>query len=115
MKMTIFVAAVCVAAMAAGCSMTTKCADFSGLSTPDGKATHVNTTNYAIHLPFSFPLVGDARLATTLKNCTAEAKALGASKIRVVQSDSTCYWFIFPPFSFVLQPVISNVAGDAIP
>jgi len=101
--------------LGAGCSMTTKATDFNGLSTPDGAATHVSTTNIAVHVLFSRPVLGDATLPTTVSNYTSAAKESGARQVRIVQSDVTTYWWILPPFSFVIHPVVSNVAGDAIP
>jgi len=107
--------ALAVAAMlAVGCSMTSKATDFSGLGTPDGPATHLNTTNIAINLLFTKPIVGDASIGRTVADCTKEAKALGASQIRLVQSHSTVYWWVLPPISFVVHPVVTNVAGDAL-
>ena len=101
-------------AFTSGCSMTTEAKDFNGLTTPDGNATHVSTTNIAIHLLFTDPVVGDATLPQTVADHTAAVKKTGASKVRIVQSNVTTYWWILPPFSFVIHPVVSNVASDAI-
>jgi hypothetical protein len=30
-----------------------------------------------------------------------------------VQSEVYTYWWILPPISFFIQPVVSNAAGDA--
>jgi len=103
-----------VVCLAAGCSMTSKATDFNGLVTPDGTATHLNTTNIAVNLLFTKPVVGDATIHQTVADCTSEAKSLGASRIRLVQSHSTVYWWILPPISFVVHPVVTNVAGDAL-
>ena len=101
--------------LGAGCSMTTKATDFNGLSTPDGAATHVSTTNIAVHVLFSRPVWGDATLPTTVSDYTNAVKQSDAGKVRIVQSNVTTYWWVLPPFSFVIHPVVSNVAGDAIP
>ncbi len=100
----------------AGCSSTTKCTDFSGVTTPDGKAiAHLSTSNVALHfLLGKSPLKGDASLEKTVADFTAAAKAEGASKVRIVQSRRTNWWFVFFPFSLLITPVTSNVAGDAI-
>jgi hypothetical protein len=100
--------------LASGCSSTSMAKDFNGLTTPDGKATHVSTTNIAVHMLFSKPVWGNATLEETVSCCTKAAKDDGASKIRIVQSDVTTYWWVLPPISFVIHPVVSNVAGDAI-
>ena len=70
----------------------------------------------ALHLLFGVgkPLAGNATLEKTVDDFTAAAKAVGAQKVRIVQSSKTALWFIFPPVSFFITPVISNVAGDAL-
>jgi len=108
---SVMVFAIVVAVMA-GCSTTQKARNFNGLVTPEGKkAVHLNTSNIAIDLLFK-PLVGDASLEKTVSDMTLEAKAMGASEVRIVQSRSTRLWFIFPPISFIIHPVIGNVAAD---
>ena len=107
------VAAIAVCCMA-GCSMSSFAKDYSGLSIPEGTPkAHVNTTNVAVHLLFSQPIWGDATLGAVVKDCTAAAKSEGASHIRLVQSNVTALWWLLPPITFVVQPVIANTAGDA--
>lgn len=98
-----------------GCASTKHAKDFNGLSTPDGDAYHLNTSKYALHILFgAFPFIGDASIEQTVTDFTAAAKEDGASKVRIVSSDKSNWWFIFPPFSFLLTPVSTNVVGDAI-
>jgi hypothetical protein len=101
-------------ALFSGCSTTTVAKNFNGLDTPAGKAVHVSTSNIALHLLMTKPLAGDASLEKTVADFTAEAKKEGASKVRIVQSNCTKLWFLLPPITFVITPVLSNVAGDAI-
>jgi hypothetical protein len=98
----------------AGCSMTSEATDFSGVTTPDGTASHVSTTNIAVHVLFTKPVLGDATLHRTVSDHTMAAKAAGARQVRIVQSRVCTYWWILPPISFVIQPVVTNVASDAI-
>lgn len=98
-----------------GCSSTKVAKDFNGLSTPDGQAMHLNTSNMAVHLMLGKkPVWGNASLEKTVSDFTAAAKANGASKVRIVQSSARSWWFIFFPFTLLVTPVTSNVAGDAI-
>lgn len=99
-----------------GCSSTMTAKNFNGLTSPDGNPNaHISTSNVALHLGFGkIPVVGDATLEQTVNDFTTQAKATGASKVRIVQSDVTRWWLIFPPISFIITPVTSNVAGDAI-
>jgi hypothetical protein len=106
---------VLVMGVAAGCSITSKATDFSGLKGLDGdKVTHINTRNYAVHLFITKPLFGDATLQNTVKNFTEEAKKTGASKVRIVQSDEWTMWYLLPPLTLLFTPVTVDVAGDAI-
>jgi len=106
----------CLIMLCASCTSTRKATNFNGLSTPDGKPiAHLSTSNLAIHLLGTQPLVGDATLRGTVEDFTRAAKEEKASEVRIVQSSVFNWWFIFPPFSLVLTPVSSNVAGDALP
>jgi hypothetical protein len=107
---------VLVMGVAAGCSISSKATDFSGLKGLDGdKVTHINTRNYAVHLLVTRPLWGDATLQNTVKNFTEEAKKTGATKVRIVQSDEWTMWYLLPPLTLIFTPVTVDVAGDAIP
>jgi hypothetical protein len=110
------IALVCVIGLSSACSRTRVATNFNGLSTPDGKPiAHLNTSNLAIHLFASAPIVGDATLEKTVADLTSAAKERNAGNIRIVQSKVTSWWFLIPPFTFVLTPVSSNVAADALP
>ena len=100
----------------AGCSSTKVAKDFNGLSSPDGQPiAHLSTSNVALHLMMGKkPLKGNASLEQTVADFTAAAKAEGATKVRIVQSSSRAWWFVFFPFSLLVTPVTSNVAGEAI-
>jgi hypothetical protein len=97
-----------------GCSLTSKADNFNGLTGMDGKQVkHYGTTNYAIHVLGVGPIWGNATLQQTVSDFAKQAKAAGASAVRVVQSDTSTLWWVLPPISFVIHPVIGNVAGDA--
>ena len=102
--------------MATGCSSTQYAKNWNGVTSPDGKAiSHLSTSNVALHLFVGAkPWIGDASLDKTVDDFTLAAKTEGASKVRIVQSSKTNWWFIFFPFSLLVTPVTSNVAGDAI-
>lgn len=116
MRKLVAVAVVSLMALSLGCSMTGKATEFNGLKDFQGKTvTHLNTTNIAIHLLFSKPLIGDATLQKTVSDFTLQAKDGGAQQVRIVQSSKRSLWWLLPPITFIVQPVITNVAGDAIP
>ena len=98
-----------------GCSFASQGRDFNNLSTPGGQpVAHQSTTNVAVHLLFKKPLWGDATLEKTVDDFTMKAKNSGAGKVRIVQSKVMPLWFLLPPFTIVLTPTITNVAGDIL-
>lgn len=111
-----FAALLAVVVALSGCSSTKVAKDFNGLSSADGQPiAHLSTSNVALHLLIGKKaLAGDASLPATVSDFTAAAKAHNASKVRIVQSSSRAWWFIFFPFSLVITPVTSNVAGEAL-
>src|SRR5512140_702465 len=116
MRYSVMMMLALVVGVAAGCSISSKATDFSGLKGLDGdKVTHINTRNYAVHLFITKPLWGDATLQNTVRNFTDEAKKTGATKVRIVQSDEWTMWYLLPPLTLIFTPVTVDVAGDAIP
>jgi hypothetical protein len=99
----------------AGCAMTSKAPDFSGLKDVDGSdAVHINMTKAALHFAVALPFIGDASLEGAVRDFTEEAKKEGAERVRIVQSDETTLWWILPPVSFLFTPKFTNVAGEAL-
>ncbi|MBI3316741.1 MAG: hypothetical protein HYZ85_01880 [Candidatus Omnitrophica bacterium] len=100
----------------AGCSRTTVAKDLNGMGSPDGQVLgHLSTSNVGLHfLMGKKPLAGDASLEKTVADFTAAAREQNASKVRIVQSSRRAWWFIFFPFTVLVTPVTSNVAGEAI-
>lgn len=99
-----------------GCALTSTATNFNGLHNFDGSEApvHINLTKVALHLGVVMPLAGDASLDGTVEEFTKAAKKSGADRVRIVQSDETTLWWIFPPFTFLFTPKITNVAGDAL-
>jgi hypothetical protein len=101
--------------VAAGCTISDTAGDLRGIKGVDGdKLTHINTRNYAVHLFMTKPLIGDATLNATVQDFADEAKKVGATKVRIVQSDESVMWYLPPILGFIFTPVYSSVAGDAL-
>jgi hypothetical protein len=101
--------------VATGCSFKDQAMNenFNGLKDMHGNAvTHMNYGRLGLNLLMSRPWIHDPSLDATMSELTADAKEAGNSKIRVVQSDSSTLWWVFPPFSFIITPATSNVAAD---
>jgi len=99
-----------------GCALTSTAPNFNGLHNFDGSEApvHINLTKAALHLGVVLPFIGDASLEGTVEEFTKAAKKVGADRVRIVQSDETTLWWIFPPFSFFFTPKLTNIACDAL-
>ena len=99
-----------------GCALTSTAKDFNGLHNFDGSEApvHINLTKVAVHFGVVMPFIGDASLDGTVEEFTKAAKKAGADRVRIVQSNETTLWWIFPPISFLFTPKFTNVAGDAL-
>ncbi|MGE4159027.1 MAG: hypothetical protein AB7F75_08010 [Planctomycetota bacterium] len=97
-----------------GCPRTQVSTDFQGLPNARGKKfAHVRCTRLGINLMFFQPLVGDATVPHTVADFSKEASSHGATSLQICQSNESIYWWVLPPFSFIIQPVVTEVAGDA--
>ena len=115
MNYSVMAMLLCVLGVSAGCSITDTASDLRGIKGMDGdKLTHINTRNYAINFLMERPMLGDATLNATVQAFADEAKKHGATKVRIVQSDTSVMWYLIPGLGFIFTPVYTNVAGDAL-
>jgi hypothetical protein len=82
-----------------GCALTSTAPNFNGLKNFDGSEApvHINMTKAALHFAVVVPFIGDASLDGAVEEFTKAAKKAGADRVRIVQSDETTLWWIFPP------------------
>jgi len=86
--------------------------EFNGVPGVRGEPVeYQSTSSYALHFLFAFGLAGDASKQNTIDQFTKEASARGASRVRITQTSSSTYWYIFPPISFFVHPVVHTVEG----
>jgi len=77
-----------------------------------GDKAHLNTTGIGLKFLFTSPIAGTPTIDGAVNGLAEDAKKTGANNIEIVQSSSTNLWWIFPPFSIILNPIITNVAAD---
>ncbi len=100
-------------ALTSSCVMHSAATEFHGVAGVRGvPIEYQTTTSYAIHGLFIFPLIGDARKSSVVDAFAEEAAARGASRQRIAQTNSLTYWFILPPISFFVHPVVTSIEGD---
>ncbi|MCB1159056.1 MAG: hypothetical protein H7A25_20890 [Leptospiraceae bacterium] len=96
------------------CSISNKAIRTNSLSTPEGKPKYYQSTlNVGIHLVFGiYPVWGDANFEETLNQFTLYAQKNKASKIRLIQKETTKWVYILPPLSFLVSPVSTEIVGE---
>ena len=87
--------------------------DLSGVDGIRGEPVEYQvTTTWSLHALFVFGLLGDSSSKNTVREFTKEASQRGATRVRITNSNSTTFWYIFPPLSFIFHPVRTIVQGD---
>ena len=105
--------AAALAVLSSACVSHSAATEFHGVAGVRGvPIEYQTTTSYAIHGLFVLPIIGDARKSSVVDAFAEEAAARGASRQRIAQTNSLTYWFILPPISFFVHPVVTSVEGD---
>jgi hypothetical protein len=82
----------------------------------DGKPIFVKTTtNVGFNLLIAIPFLGNTTMDNML-DVTSQAIAENSSDhVRVIQANTENYWYGFPPFTWIVTPVITDVAIEYQP
>ena len=82
----------------------------------NGKAVYVKShTNVGFNLLIAIPLLGATSLPAEIDYLTEEIADENGDTVRLVESASENYWYGFPPFTWILTPVITTVTADYEP
>ncbi len=87
--------------------------DFNGVNGLRGEPIEYQTTdNWSLNFLGIFAMVGESGKEKAIDAFTKEASSRGGTRMRVTQTSSSIYWWIFPPISFFIHPVVHTVEGD---
>ena len=102
--------------LCSGCTFTSRAKDWNELSGLDRLPTnYISTTKIGLNLLILVPFMGDMGISGLVRDMTSEVKAEGGNEVRIVQGDSENYWYGWPPFTWIVTPVISTVAAEYTP
>jgi len=102
--------------LAAGCTMHTTATRWNGRVGPDGEPVHVkSTTNIGFNLLVFIPLIGGTTIDRMIDTITADIAAEQGNRVRLIETTSENYWYGFPPFTWIITPVITTIAADYQP
>lgn len=100
-------------AIAGSCTMHSAATHWNGRVGYNGRPLHVkSTTNIGVNLLVFIPLFGSTTIDTMVDSITASIAAEDGDKVRLIETSSENYWYGFPPFTWVLTPVITTVTAD---
>ncbi|MCB9870588.1 MAG: hypothetical protein H6837_12080 [Planctomycetes bacterium] len=87
--------------------------EWNGRVGPDGKPVKLtSTTKVGLKFLVALPFLGNMEIGGLVDDITRSVKEDGGDKVRVFQAASENYWYGFPPFTWILTPVISTVAAE---
>jgi hypothetical protein len=110
------VAAVAALSLASACSFHSTATHWHGRVDPEGKPVFVKTTtNVGFNVAIVLPVFGNTTIDTMLGETTGDIATAGGDGVRVYQTTSENYWYGFPPFTWILTPVITDVAMEYRP
>lgn len=96
-----------------GCSFHSTARAWNGRVGADGAPVfYTSTTKVGFKFLVVIPFLGNLDIDGMVDDLTSEVQAAGGDHIRIVQGGSENYWYGFPPFTWILTPVISRVDAD---
>ena len=99
--------------LAPGCVFHSSATEWNGRVGENGEPVNITTTTkVGLKLLIALPFLGDMEIQGLVNDITADVKEKGGDKVRVFQAGTENYWYGFPPFTWIITPVISTVAAD---
>jgi hypothetical protein len=105
-----------VAGTITGCAFSSTARNWNGLQGLDHQPTYyLTTTKVGVKLFIAVPFIGDMGISGLTRDMTAEIKAEGGNDVRIVEGTSESYFYGWPPFTWIITPVISTVSAEYTP
>ena len=103
-------------ALATGCTLPSTSKNWNYRVGPNLKPVYVKShTTVGFNLAIFIPLVGNTTLPKQIDKLTQEIQAENGNVVRMIETSRENYWYGWPPFTWVLTPVITTVTADYEP
>ena len=103
-------------ALTSGCTLTSTSRQWNGRVGPNGKTVYVKShTDIALNALIVIPLLGATSLPKQIDLLTKEIETEKGDVVRMIETSTENYWYGYPPFTWVLTPVITTVTADYEP
>jgi len=104
------------APLVTGCAFHSTATHWNERVGPRGEPVFVKSTaSVGLNLFILLKLFGGTDIDGQIDEITDEIASEGGDRVRIIQSSSENYWYGFPPFTWILTPVITTVAADYEP
>lgn len=98
------------------CAFHSTSKNWHGLMGIDGNpAYYKKTSKVAINLFIVVPVMGNVNVDGMLEDLTEAIAEEKGNRVRIVQGGSENYWYGFPPFTWILTPVITTASVEYTP
>ena len=99
-----------------GCTLPSTSRQWNGLVGPNLKPVYVKShTNVGINIGIFIPFLGSTTLPKEINQLTQEIQSEKGDVVRMIETSKENYWYGFPPFTWILTPVITTVTADYEP
>jgi hypothetical protein len=99
-----------------GCAIHSTSRDWNGLMGSSGEPTYYKSTSkVALKLVVVIPFLGDVSIDGLIDDVTENIAEENGDRVRIVQADAENYWYGFPPFTWIITPVVCTVAAEYLP
>lgn len=116
MKRLLAVPLLALALLAPACALHSSATRWNGLAGYQGHPVHVkSTTNVGVNFLVFIPLFGGTTIDRMIDSITGAIAGEKGDKVRLIETSSENYWYGFPPFTWILTPVITTVTADYQP
>ena len=97
-----------------GCASTSK--QWNARVGPNSKPVYIKShTNVGVNLVVFIPFIGRTTLPKEIDRLTKDIAAEKGDVVRMIETSKENYWYGFPPFTWILTPVITTVTADYEP
>lgn len=116
MKRALAVLTTSLCLLAPSCTLHSSATRWNGVVGHEGHPVHVkSTTNVGVNLFVFIPLFGGTTIDRMIDSITAAIAKESGDKVRLIETSAENYWYGFPPFTWILTPVITTVTADFQP
>lgn len=99
-----------------GCAFHSTSKDWNGLMGVDGNpAYYKKTSKIALNFLIMVPFIGNVSVDGIVEDLTQAIAEEQGNNVRIVQGSSENYWYGFPPFTWVVTPVVTTVSAEYKP